>query len=271
MMNPPSTSTMHELRIAKRAAEIGGEIVARYFREGVTMRSKDACNLVSDADVESEQAIVAAIRQEFPDHAILAEESHHDAAREAQDLWIVDPLDGTNNFAHGIDHFAVSIAYRRAGQTQCGVIYNPIRGHWYEAVRGGAALFNQRPVRVADHQQITEALIGVGFYYDRGEKMEATLAAVGDLFRHQIHGIRRFGTAALDLVAVATGQYGGYFEFELSPWDFAAGELFVHCAGGRVTTCRGETLPVAKTHILASNGVLHDQIREIVETHLPKT
>ncbi|MCO6454274.1 MAG: inositol monophosphatase [Pirellulaceae bacterium] len=257
------------LDTARAAALVGGQTVARYFREGVEIRNKQSYNLVSDADIHSEQAIVEVIRRDFPDHHLLAEEEH--ASRtDVEHLWLIDPLDGTNNFAHHIPHFAVSVAYYRDGQPWCGVIHNPLRDDWYVAERGRGATWNGQPVQVAPHQRLDQSLIGVGFYYDRGRMMEATLAALGDFFRAQVHGIRRFGTASLDLCHVAQGMYGAYFEFELSPWDFAAGRLFVEEAGGRVTTCDGAELPLAKTSLLASNGLLHDAALEIARRHLPR-
>ncbi len=256
-----------ELLVAEKAARAGGDVIARYFHDGVAMRCKDVANLVSDADIEAEQAIVATIRQSFPDHAMLGEESHQTADVQAEHLWIIDPLDGTNNFAHRIPHFAVSVAYYRRGQPHCGVIYNPLRDDWYTVIKGQGARHNGQPARVASHERLDQSLIGVGFYYDRGAMMEATLAAIGDLFRAQIHGIRRFGTASLDLCMVGDGQFGAYFEYELSPWDFAAGRLFVEEAGGLVTTARGEALPLARTCILASNGPLHAPTLEIVRRH----
>lgn len=252
-----------ELSVARQAAQIGGAIVARYFREGVEMRTKAVSDLVSDADIESEHAIVAAIRESFPDHAILGEESHQ-ADVSAPKLWLVDPLDGTTNFAHGIPHFAISIAYYEHGQAQCGVIYNPIRDDWYVAAAGQGAWYNGRRAQVNGDVALNQSLVGVGFYYDRGAMMEATLRAIRELFGHQIHGIRRFGTASLDLAQVAMGMYGAYFEYQLSAWDFAAGRLFVEEAGGRVTTCQGEPLPLAKSSVLASNGHLHDTVLNIV-------
>lgn len=261
-----------ELSVARKAAVAGGEIVARYFRDGVAMRAgKESYNLVSDADVESEHAIVEVIRQYFPDHAVLGEESHGmDAdAQAAEAVWVIDPLDGTNNFAHGIPHFSVSIACYRQGRAECGVIHNPVRGEWYTAVRGQGAFHDGEPAHVTGRTRLDEVLVGVGFYYDRGAMMEATLAAVRALFEQHIHGIRRFGTASLDLCHVACGQYGAFFEYELSPWDFAAGRLFVEEAGGRITTCRGESLPLEKTSVLASNGPLHEAVLEIVQSHHP--
>ncbi len=258
------------LDVARRAARAGGEIVTRYFRDGVDIRQKGSWNLVSDADVESEHAIVEVIREAFPGHAVLGEESHHDDAG-AEHLWVVDPLDGTNNFAHEIAHFAVSIAYYRGGRPEYGVVYNPIRGDWFVAARGQGALCNEKPARVSSSARLDEILVGVGFYYDRGATMRATLAAIGDVFQHGIHGIRRFGTASLDLCMVGVGAFGAFFEYELSPWDFAAGRLFVEEAGGRVTTCRGEEIPLSKTTVLASNGHLHEAMLAVVGPHAPRS
>ncbi len=261
---------MHsEMEIARKAAEAGGEVVARAYQEGVEIRSKAVSDLVTDADLESEQAIARVIREAFPEHAILGEETFRDDAG-AEHLWVVDPLDGTTNFAHGIPHFAISVAYYRLGEPICGVIYNPITQDWYTAARGEGAFANGRRVNASEEDRLSEVLIGVGFYYDRGAMMEATLAAVRDLFHRQIHGIRRFGTASLDLVQVGMGRYGAFFEYQLSPWDFAAGRLFVEEAGGRVTTSTGEALPLEKTGILASNGRLHETMLQIIGPHAPQ-
>ncbi len=252
-----------QLQVAIAAAKRGGDVLTRYFHEGVTMRSKAVSDLVSDADVEAEQAIVAAIAAAYPSHAVLGEESHHGDVT-ASHLWVVDPLDGTTNFAHQIPHFAVSIGYYEQGVAQLGVIFNPIRNDWYVAARGGGAWCNDRPVHVNRQQSLSETLIGVGFYYDRGAMMEATLGAIRELFGQQIHGIRRFGTASLDLAQVGLGMYAAYFEYLLSPWDFAAGRLFVEEAGGQVTDCLGRPLPLARSSVLASNGLLHQAVQDIV-------
>ena len=261
-----------ELTVAERAARAAGAVLSRSFAGGVAHRSKGSGNLVTDADLEAERTIVALLRESYPGHAILGEEEAGDADPDpdAADLWVVDPLDGTNNYAHKLPHFAVSIAYYRRGVAEAGVVYNPIRDDLYTATRGGGAFHNGEPARVADHRSLDEALVGVGFYYDRGAMMEATLRAVADLFRRQIHGIRRFGTASLDLCQVGTGAFGAFFEYHLAPWDFAAGRLFVEEAGGRVTDCRGRPLPMAPTTLLASNGALHDAVLEVVRARLPE-
>jgi myo-inositol-1(or 4)-monophosphatase len=260
---------MQEFDVAVEAARAAGEVIRRHFRDGRTAWAKDAgatYNLVSDADLEAERAIADVIRGVFPADAILGEESHRDDAA-ARRLWVVDPIDGTNNFAHGLPHFAVSIAFYEAGQPACGVIYNPIREDWYTTRRGAGAFCNGAQVRVSEAERLDQSLIGVGFYYDRGAMMEATLAAIRDLFRQNIHGVRRFGTASLDLCHTACGMYGAYFEYTLSPWDFAAGALFVQEAGGRVTTARGAPLRLEKTSLLASNGRIHQAVLEIVQKH----
>ncbi len=257
-----------ELATAQRAARAAGAVIGRYWRDGVAMRGKQSYNLVSDADLEAEQAVVAVIRERFPESAILGEEAHAGDVS-AEHLWIVDPLDGTNNFAHHVPHFAVSVAYYHRGQPACGVIYEPLQETMYVAERGQGAFRNGERVRVAASERLDEVLVGVGFYYDRGHIMEATLAAIGDFFRQQIHGIRRFGAASLDLCYVGMGLFGAFFEFELSPWDFAAGRLFVEEAGGQVTNCRGEPLEIAKSSILASNGKIHEQALAITRRHLP--
>ena len=264
-----------ELDVAISAAQAGGAIVSRYFHEGVTLRETDSSheswNLVSDADVESEQAIIGTLLEAFPDHRILAEESRRETAaptaEEPGTLWVVDPIDGTNNFAHGIPHFAISIACFRDGQPHCGVIYNPIREDWFLTVREQGAWHNGQRLAVSETDRLDKSLVSLGFYYDRGGMMDATLATMRELFQEKVHGIRRFGTASLDLCLVATGQTGAYFEYQLSPWDFAAGMLVVQEAGGTCTTCYGEPLPLESTSVLASNGRLHPQMLDIVGRH----
>ncbi|MFN9718190.1 MAG: inositol monophosphatase family protein [Planctomycetota bacterium] len=255
--------------VAMSAARAGGEVLARCFENGFSVRSKGLADLVTDADIASERMIVEIIRATFPDHAILGEEENSGDTT-AEHLWIIDPLDGTTNFAHRIPHFAVSIAYMHRGKAQCGVVWNPIRDDMYEALRGEGARHNGLAIRVGTQTRMSEALIGIGFYYDRGAMMEATLGAVGDCFRRQIHGVRRFGTAALDLAHVATGLYGAFFEFQLSPWDFAAGQLIVEEAGGTVTTCTGESMPLQKSSILASNTLLHQEMLETVGPYISR-
>lgn len=256
------------LEVATAAARAGGRIIAQAFGTDLEFREKGHADLVSTVDTSAERAIADVIRGAFPRHEILAEEAHR-AATDAADLWVVDPLDGTTNFAHGLDHVSVSIAYYREGRPVCGIVHNPIRDDWFVAERGRGAWHNDVRARVSRDAGLAGSLVGVGFYYDRGAMMQATLESVRDLFGRGIHGIRRFGTASLDLCFVGTGVFGAFFEYKLSPWDFAAGRLFVEEAGGRVTTCTGEPLPLGVTTLLASNGPLHAPMLEAVANRAP--
>jgi myo-inositol-1(or 4)-monophosphatase len=263
---------MQELDVAQEAARAAGEVIRRHFHEGAIARAKESgagtYDLVTDADLEAERTIVQVIRRHFPTDAVLGEEFHRDDVA-APRLWVIDPIDGTSNFAHGIPHFAVSIGFYEAGQPACGVIYNPIREDWYLAERGQGAFHNGRRAKAAVSERLDQVLVGVGFYYDRGAMMEATLATIGDFFRQHIHGVRRFGTASLDLCSVGDGLFGAFFEYTLSPWDFAAGALYVQEAGGTVTTARGEPLRLEKTSLLASNGLIHQAALDVIRPHHP--
>ncbi len=262
------------LESATSAARIGGEILMRYFRDGVKMRDKTAIggksyDLVSDADIESEQAIAEFLRQAHPGYELLGEEELAGGSPDAEHLWVIDPLDGTNNFAHQLPHFAVSIAYYHRGEAVVGVVLNPARNELFTALRGEGAWRDGQPARVSDAGSFANTLIGCGFYYDRGRMMRSTLAAIEEFFGHDIHGIRRFGTAALDLCQVGCGQFGGFFEYELSAWDFAAGRLFVEEAGGKVTDAKGQPLRLEKTSVVASNRLLHDAMIDITARNHP--
>jgi myo-inositol-1(or 4)-monophosphatase len=260
--------TMREFDVAQSAADAGAARLMQTFGHDLSVRAKSGVDLVTDADLQSEQIIAGIIREAFPGDEILGEEGHA-ADVTAPRLWVIDPLDGTTNYAHGIPHFAVSIAFYEQGLARCGVVYNPARGDRYTVIAGQGAHHNGRRVSVSPAKSLSEVLVGVGFYYDRGAMMEATLASIHALFKQQIHGIRRFGTAALDLCQVGSGLYGAFFEYQLSPWDFAAGRLFVEEAGGRVTTARGEPLPLVKSSVLASNSHLHAAVLEIVGSRHP--
>lgn len=266
--------------VAGAAADSASAIIKRYFADLANSQTAEKTTagqtqgLVTAADVEAERAIIDTIRAAFPTHQILAEENVEGVDQrkllDAEHLWVIDPLDGTNNFAHGIPHFAVSIAYYVHGVAEFGLIQNVTSGDQYSCVKGQGAFVNGTRASVSPAKELKQTMIGVGFYYDRGDMMQATLTAVGQFFKHEIHGIRRFGTAALDLVHVGIGRFGGFFEYTLSPWDFAAGRLFVEEAGGMTTTCSGDPLPLEKSSVLASNGHLHNQMLKIVSQYQPK-
>lgn len=249
------------------AAKQSSQVLKDCFRTKLRIETKGLANFVTQADLTAEKVIVDAIRGSFPDHAIISEESHSDRA-DSSDLWIVDPLDGTSNFMHGIPHFAVSIGYYRNGKPELAIVCNPISNDWYIAVQGQGAWHNGVRMQVDEATNIDQALIVCGFYYDRGKMMQATLDTIGDLFRNNIHGMRRFGAAALDLCNVANGQFGLFFEYKLHPWDYAAGQLILSEAGGLTTDCNRQPLPLSSTSsICATNGALHDQALAIIGPH----
>jgi myo-inositol-1(or 4)-monophosphatase len=254
------------LLAAKNAAIVGGDIVEKYFHKGTEIRSKESYNLVSDADIESEREVVDYLRSCFPEHSFLGEESQKDST-DAEHLWIIDPLDGTNNFAHGVPQFSCSISYYHNGKAKVGVVYNPIRKETFVAELGSGAFLNGNKVTVSTAKTLAESLIGAGFYYDRGEMMRATLRALEELFTKDIHGIRRFGASSLDLCFVGCGLLDAYFEYKLEPWDFGAGRLFVEEAGGKVSTPDGGELPLQASPVVASNGLVHSQICEIANKY----
>jgi myo-inositol-1(or 4)-monophosphatase len=269
-----------ELEVAEAAARVGGRVAVGYFQAGLVADVKNAegegsFNIVTKADLEAERAIVKIIRKVFPDHAIYGEEEQGsavgaEAILSSEDLWVIDPVDGTSNFFHGIPHFGISVAYYHKGEATVGVVGSPLHDDWYSAVKGGGAHHKGRRARVSPCSKIDEALVGFGYFYDRGAMMSATLDACREILHRKSHGLRRLGAATLDLAYVGVGSFGAFFEYELAPWDFAAGRLFVEEAGGRVTTCHGDPLPLAKTSVLATNGLLHDELVAIMDEYFKR-
>ena len=265
-----------QLKVALRAAEAAGCLINDFFRTefqaNVKQTGGQTAGLVTEADTAAEQAILQVVKDAFPADRILAEETAADliaSGETNEDLWVIDPLDGTNNFAHGIPHFSISIACFRQGQPFCGVVFDPLHDDWYVAQRGEGAWHNRQRVHVNEQTDLSETMIAVGFYYDRGDMMRATLAAMEDFFNLQVHGIRRMGSAALDLVSVAAGRFGVYYEYLLSPWDFAAAWLFLQEAGGIITDGHGNDLQLRPTSVLASNQHLFQQALGIVKRNHP--
>jgi myo-inositol-1(or 4)-monophosphatase len=257
-----------ELDVALRAAKIASKILVAHFKTGVASTEKSIDNksegLVTVADLETEKAIIDTIKNEFPDHDFLAEESTA-TANGSEHLWVIDPLDGTNNFAFGIPHFGTSIAYYRGGVPMVGVVVDPLRDDWYVAERGKGAKKNGELATVCDHAKLQNTICGTGFYYDRGEMMSRTLRSIESLFHANVQGVRRMGAATLDLSWVGCGQFGAFFEYQLSPWDFAAAKLFVTEAGGKVTDCEGNEIGLESTSVLATNGLLHEEVLRLVQ------
>ena len=258
---------------AVAAAAEAGKKLLEFFRADLQLTEKDTANFVSDADLASEAILHKRLLAAAPDSELLAEESFSQT-KAADQLWIVDPLDGTTNFVNHIPHFAVSIAFQQNQQIELGVVHNPYSDDWYVAVAGQGA-YRWRgthtpriKMHVSKAARLRDALYCFGFFYDRDKAMAATLRCIDELMRYNVLGIRRFGAAALDLAAIADGSYGGFFEFELQPWDMAAGMLLVQEAGGTVTDCLGESISChIASSLLATNGILHPLLLPITQKH----
>jgi len=255
------------LKTAEKAARIAGKLILGY-RGNADISEKSANNLVTEADYKAQEAIIKTIRESYPDHSIIAEEKDLTAKWDAEHLWIIDPLDGTNNFAHNIPHYCVSIAYANFGHVKAGIIFDPERKEMFTALKGEGAFLNKIPISVSQAQSLQEAVVATGFYYDRGDMMRKTLDSIEKLFESNVHGMRRFGSAALDLCWVACGRFDAYFEYNLSVWDFAAGMLIIEEAGGKLNDQKAQNLDLNSTGIAVSNGKFHDHFLEIVSWNI---
>jgi len=249
-------------RVGTAAAYAGGEVLRAYFGRLNNVRKKGVIDLVTEADFDAERKIIAVIRQVYPDHSILAEESGHSQGADDHQ-WIIDPLDGTINFAHQVPIYAVSIAFAVKDETAVGMVLNPASGEFFTAIRGQGACLNGKPIRVSGVDEIIDTLLGTGFPYDRdGIFEEMTVRFTTCLKATQ--GIRRLGSAALDLCYVACGRFDGFWEQNLNPWDTAAGALIVAEAGGQVTDFSGRAFKPENRQILATNTRIHKDILELI-------
>jgi myo-inositol-1(or 4)-monophosphatase len=243
-----------ELEAALSAAKDAGEVLRKGFGWQHSVRYKGEFDLVTEVDEQAEQVIRGILLGAFPAYGMLAEEGGAFVGEEDA-RWIVDPLDGTTNYAHGLPIFCVSIALERAGKVVLGVIHDPMREETYAAERGGGATLNGEPIRVSDTEELIQTLIATGFPHDRA-KMPEALELFGR-FAAMTRGMRRLGSTALDLCYVASGRLDGYYERGIWAWDIAAGGLILEEAGGKVTNYRGGMLDLEGRQIVASNGALH--------------
>jgi len=245
------------------AASEAGRLLMEKFDTGVTIAYKGAIDLVTEADLASEQAIVAILRTRHPEHDILAEEGDY-GRRGADQRWIVDPLDGTTNFAHGFPWFAVSIALEVRGEVVLGAVFNPHNNELFVAERGKGATLNGRPLRVSSTENLERALLATGFAYDHKLCPDNNYSHF-ERFQRAVQAVRRAGVASLDLACVAAGRFDGFWELKLKPWDVAAGVLLVEEAGGRVSDYGGVPMPLDRGEILASNGHLHVAMQRVLQ------
>lgn len=252
------------LEVAIDAAREAGQFLKANVGRVRTIETKEGeeRNLVSEMDKGSEARIISSIHRRFPDHAILAEESGASGSN-AETTWIIDPLDGTTNYLHGVPIFSVTIAVQVRGELVAGVVYDPNLDELFTAERGGGAFLNGGRLHVSNTSGLINSLLVTGFPYDIATNPDHAA-------EHFVHflmaarGIRRLGSAAMDLSYVAAGRFDGFWEVSLKPWDMAAGILLIQEAGGRVTDFGGGGPDIHQRRVLASNGIIHDAMRKIL-------
>ena len=249
-------------RVAHAAAARAGALLRARYRDRQEVSFKSEVDLVTAADRDAERLIVDCIRAAFPEHGIVAEESAPFPGSDPH-RWYIDPLDGTTNFAHGYPQFAVSMGLARGDDVLFGLVYDPMREELFTAVRGEGARLNGAPIAVSETARLEHALLATGFPYDRRRHAAFYLAFVGEAMR-RAQGIRRAGSAALDLCYVACGRLDAFWEWKLHPWDIAAGRLIVEEAGGRVSDFTGGPHALSGEETAASNSRLHGELLEML-------
>jgi myo-inositol-1(or 4)-monophosphatase len=260
-------STERLLAVAVEASTAAGKVLLDYARSGFHVERKNPINLVTDADYAAEQCIIDHIRRHFPTHQTLAEERGVGTDASSRYRWIIDPLDGTTNFAHGFPVYAISIGVECDGALLVGAVYDPTRDELFMATAGRGAFLNGRSIAVSDTGQLEAALTVTGFAYDIRETSNNNLDHFAR-FALKAQGVRRTGSAALDLCYVAAGRFDGFWEVKLSPWDMAGGVVIVREAGGRVTDLRGKEHSIYQPELVASNGRIHQEMLDVIRESL---
>jgi myo-inositol-1(or 4)-monophosphatase len=250
--------------VAVQAVRKAGIVLKSKLGQKRKIGYKGAVNLVTEMDLLSEKIIVAEIRKRFPEHAVLAEESAS-VEKDSPFRWIIDPLDGTTNYAHGLPIFCISIALAKEEEVILGVVYDPTRDELFTAEKGKGARLNGRKIRVSSESNLSRSLLATGFPYDLRESKIDNFDHFHN-FAIRAQAVRRAGSAALDLCYVAAGRFDGFWEMKLAPWDLAAGSLMVVEAGGRVTNFLGKPLALSGKHVLASNGRIHPAMLRILKS-----
>ena len=246
-----------------KATEAGAKELLRFFNTDFKITNKEGINNpVTEADHASEKAIFAVIQNEFPDHFILSEEAG-EIQTASEYKWIIDPIDGTINFANGIPICCVSIGVEHKGELIMGAVYNPFMNEYYFAEKGGGAFLNDKKLQVSNKTEVINSCLVTGFPYTYLDTPNGPLQVFEKLIRKGVP-VRRLGSAAIDLCWVAAGRFDGFYEHKLQAWDSAAGVLIVKEAGGKVTDFNGDDYSVYQPHIIATNGKIHDELVSIV-------
>ncbi|MDH3637936.1 MAG: inositol monophosphatase [Gammaproteobacteria bacterium] len=256
------------LNTAVKAARRAGTLIVRYidYADRLEVTEKGRNDFVSEVDEAAEAEIITVIKAAYPDHAIVAEESGTTAGREYE--WVIDPLDGTTNFLHGYPQFAVSIAVRRNSELRHAVIFDPLKNELFTASKGDGAHLNNHRIRVSRVVRMRAALIGTGFPFKHLEHLDTWISTFKILITHS-SGIRRAGSAALDLAYVACGRFDGFWEMGLKQWDMAAGCLLVEEAGGLITDFAGRQQHLATGNIIAGNPAIHPELLAVIRAQIP--
>lgn len=252
------------LSVATDAARQAGAILETYARTGFRIEHKQLINLVTDADHQAEQCIIDVIHKAFPTHPVLAEERGLTEQPPSRYKWIIDPLDGTTNFAHRFPAYCISIGVECDGRVIAGVVYDPTRDDLFTAQIGHGAFLNGTPITVSSTDHLDHALLVTGFGYDIRENPNNNLNHFAR-FALKVQGLRRTGTAALDLCYVAAGRFDGFWEVKLNPWDMAAGVVILLEAGGKVSNFTGSAHSIYGQELVASNGILHQSMLNILQ------
>ena len=252
------------LDAAVEAARIGGSVLRDYAarRTPITIGLKGLNDYVTEVDHSSERAIVEFLRGRFPEHSIVAEESE-ELARDKRYRWFIDPLDGTTNFIHGLPIYAVSVGLSVDGKIVAGAVYDPVRDEMFHAVAGGGAFMNKETIHVTERDSLKGALLATGFPFRAHGRLKEYLRSL-ETFILETAGIRRAGSASLDLCYTACGRYDGFWEMSLSPWDIAAGSLIVREAGGAATDFLGRDGYLKSGNVVAANRRIHSSMIEII-------
>jgi myo-inositol-1(or 4)-monophosphatase len=251
------------LEAAAEAGKKAGALLLDYARSGFRIEHKNPINLVTDADHAAERCVIDHIRTCFPTHGFLAEERGRIEQSSSPYLWIIDPLDGTTNFAHGYPAYCVSIGLEYRGRCVLGAVFDPSRDDLFTAAEGCGARLNSRPIHVSDTMTLDNSLLVTGFAYDIRESPRNNLDHFAK-FALKAQGMRRTGSAALDLCYVAAGRFDGFWEVRLNPWDMAAGSVIVREAGGRLTDFLGNELSIYGQELVASNGHIHEAMLKVL-------
>ncbi|VAW06263.1 Inositol-1-monophosphatase [hydrothermal vent metagenome] len=257
---------MDDLHVAISAARAGAEIVKAQFGGPQNPQYKGNFDPVTAVDHAAEKAILDVLVEERPDDQIMAEESGGES--HASRHWIVDPLDGTVNFVHSIPHVSISVALYDGEVGLVGVVFDPLRDELFTATLGGGAYLNSHVISVSDVDDLNKSVVATGFPYNHDIYADSLSIVLREVLR-EVNGIRRMGSAALDLAWVAAGRYDGYWELGIAPWDGAAGIILVREAGGTVTDPFGRPTTPSKGLVVSSNGAIHDRLRTIVEAWMP--